>query len=123
VTKIVVLVIALVGITIASIGLLPVFGSLYNQHLFPLGRLAKTIHEGDSFDAVRSKFIAYRDRHGEDRAIQFSEFESETDLLRTRAIPKSKGLHLYDESCFDDVQLTVLFDSDGRVSEKLLISD
>ena len=55
--------------------------------------------------------------------MEFSEFESETDLLRTREIPKAAGLRLYDESIFDDVQLTVLFDSEGRVSEKLFVGD
>ncbi len=102
---------------------MPFLPQLYNQHAFPLGRLAKSIHEGDSFDEVHRKFVEYYAEHHGRRPVQFSEFESETDLLRTKAIPKSRGLHLYDESVFDDVQLSVLFDQEGRVVDMLFVGD
>lgn len=116
-----------IGVVVALLLLLllgiPFYPLLYNKHVFDLGKLASTVHEGDQIEDVRRKFVAYYEEHKEQRPVQFSEFESETDLLRTREIPKATGLHLYDESPFDDVQLTVLFDSEGRVSEKLFVGD
>ena len=111
------------GLLLVLVFGMPFYGYFYNCHIFPLGRLANSIHEGDAFEDVRSKFAAYYEEYRDQRPVQFSQFESETDLLKSRAIPKSRGLHLYDETVFDDVQLSVLFDGEGRVSEKLFVGD
>jgi hypothetical protein len=112
-----------ISIVLVLVFAMPFYGAFYNTHISPLGRLAKSVHEGDRFEDVREKFVAYFEKYQGQHPVQFSEFESETDLLRTREIPKANGLHLYDETVFDDVQLSVLFDSNGRVSEKLFIGD
>ena len=115
-----------IGLALLALVLLlgmPIYANVYNRHVFPLGRLAGSVNVGDEYEEVRRKFAAYHHEYRDRRPVQFSEFETEEDLLQTRRIPKSRGLHVYDESFFDDVQVSVLFDQDGRVLEKLFIGD
>ena len=98
-------------------------GHFYNYYFFPLGRLARDINQGDAYESVRERFETYYRTYRKQRPVQFSEFGLEARFEVGFRNNESKGLHLYDVSEFDDVQLTVLFDGDGRVSRKLFLGD
>jgi hypothetical protein len=109
-------------IVILAIGVYPF---LHNEYIHPLGRLSHSIAVGDRCESVRAKFKAYFAVRSESPEAQFSEFDSTTNdfYVRVLSIPSYTGLHLYDTSPFDDIQLTVLCGGDDRVTKILFVGD
>jgi hypothetical protein len=110
------------GIVALVLGI-TLYPMLHNRYVFPLGRLYGSVSKGEPYEEVRTKFAEYYESKKDEGQVQFNEQVVETDLLRTKQIPPSRVLSLYDLSAFDDVQLQVLFDERGRVSEVLFVGD
>lgn len=95
----------------------------HNRYVFPLGRLAGEIRRGDRCVEVERRFADYAARRRHAPELQLNRFTATKDLLRGDPVPPGRGLHLYDVSLFDDVQLSVRCDPSGRVAEMLFIGD
>lgn len=113
---------AVVGIAALLFGV-TFYPMLHNRYVFPLGRLYGSVSKGESYEAVHAKFAEYYESRRDRGTVQFNEQMVETDLLRTKQMPPSRTLSLYDLSAFDDVQLQVRFDAQGRVDEILFTGD
>jgi hypothetical protein len=113
---------AVVGIVALLLGV-AFYPMFHNRYVFPLGRLYGSVSKGEPYEEVRAKFTSYYEARKDGGEVQFNEQVVESDLLRTKQIPPSRMLSLYDLSAFDDVQLQVLFDAQGRVDEVLFIGD
>jgi hypothetical protein len=101
----------------------PFLAYAYNKYVFPLGRLARSIEIGDSYDEVHGKLANYYASKSGQPQLQFVEYESATDLTYTRAIPKATVLAIYDLSIFSEVKLSILFDEQKHVADVLFIGD
>ena len=96
---------------------------IYNYTFHPLARINSQISNGDSIENVRNLLIKYEEKHGENDILQFvDEYPNSTcDPLKRENVMGC--LSLYDESIFDDVQLTVYFDKDDKVVDKMYVGD
>jgi hypothetical protein len=99
-----------------------IYPFVHNNYIHPLGRLSRTISEGDQCDQVRKAFREYVAAHPSPD-LQFTEPNFTADILRTKEVTPAIGLFLYDLSTFDDLQLTVRCNSEGKVAEVLFIGD
>lgn len=98
------------------------YPDLHNQYVHPLGRLSLDVSEGDSCASVRERFSQYAADHPSPE-LQFTEPTFTTDLLYTTSVVPSAGLYLRDVNVFDDLELSVRCDPQGRVAEVLFIGD
>ena len=96
----------------------------HNEFLHPLGRLSRDIEVGQTCDQVSEMFTIYMREHAVSSRASASEHQLTHDLLRHhKDLPPSRGLSLYDESVFDDLQIRVRCDAAGKVAETLRILD
>ncbi len=103
--------------------LIPVGAFVYNEYIFGLGKLHKSLAVGDSYDEVYSMYSAYIDGRTNTECFQFSEGIRENDFSGL-PIAESKYLFIYDcSSLFDDVQLGVLFDGADKVKKLYFVGD
>lgn len=101
----------------------PFLAYAYNNYVFGLGRLARSIEIGDGYEEVYGKLAAYYESRKGKPQLQFVEYESTQDLRYTRDIPKAKVLAIYDLSVFSQVQLSLQFDEQERVADSLFVGD
>ena len=99
------------------------FGYLYNHHVAPLARLASEIEVGDPFSEVHQKFVSYYKSRGPAGSIDFTARNSESGQWTADVMVPANGLYLSDHGFFDDIKLTVEFDSGGKVQRISLIGD
>lgn len=96
---------------------------IHNRYVHPLGRLSRQVVVGNSCNVVADVFQQYVRTESISPQVHYSDHMLTQDLRFTRDIPPSRGLALYDVSAFDDLQLRVRCSQEGRVAEKVFISD
>ena len=102
---------------VVGLALWPFF---YNQHVFPLGRLSKTIHIEDPCDEVERQFADYYRKHQDAQEIYFN---TGTPGRLYGAANYARSLSLYHVNLFDDIQLNVWCGADDRVVKIQFIGD
>jgi hypothetical protein len=111
---------------VAGVLLLPVavigYPLVHNYHVVPLARLRDRVQRGDDCAEAARALAAYfhaRQARGNDD-VQFTDQSTSDDHAFQNLHPPRRMLHLYDLTLFDDVQLTVLCQPDGRRVERVL---
>ena len=82
---------------------------IYNYHLFSLAQLKNGISVGDQYNLVVTKFEHYQREH--------------TGVSELQVSIEPDKLFIYHVNVFDDCQLTVTFNSAGKVSNIAYIGD
>lgn len=95
----------------------------YNYNLAPPAKLMKQIKNGQSYQEVYSLVLQYENKYKNDPDVSVS--VGDTDLLTATAlkIPKGKYIHIYHDSFADDLQLTIYFDTQGKVVDIEYVGD
>ena len=99
------------------------YPAFHNHYLHPIGRMSREIAVGSQCDGVRESFSDYVRESGS-ADTQFSEGRTTRDLYRTKVVPESKTVHLYDTNLFDDLQIEIRCSLEtDKVVEVLAILD
>jgi len=101
------------------------YPDIHNNHIFPLGRLHKSIVSGDSFVEVREKFLDYytRQRREDDNGnVQFMIGIRDEDFYGM-PMNESQYIYLSDVSYFGDLQLGVIFDKEEKANQIYFTGD
>ena len=94
----------------------------YNRYFFPLGRLYGELERGQQYVEIEKKFLEYYDKYKADDEIQLDQGHTKGHIMKG-PISETRHLFIYHVSFLDDVQLQVLFDSDGKANEIIFIGD
>ena len=115
----------LIAVSSVTLGVLgaALYPLVHNRYLHPVGQLYGTIRVGDPCTDVRAAFLKYHEHRRLNGVTQLATYSTEEALLKTEPVAPSKALHLYDESLFDDVQLTVRCDPANLVAAVQFIGD
>jgi len=100
----------------------PFLAVFYNYNLHPLSFLSSDIKNGDGLESVQNKFKSYAEIYGGDDEFQYALRFPDKSCDRHKKVAEG-CIFIRDNSIFDVVQLTVFFDADGRVVDKLYIGD
>jgi hypothetical protein len=107
--------IALLGLCLIALKL----PHIYNNYIFPLGRLHRSISYGDNYAEVNEKFIKYvTEQRGraENPDIQLL-FGTRQEDFNDRPIEESQYMYLFDVSYFDEIHLGVIFNQQQQVND------
>ena len=96
---------------------------IYNYTFHPLARINNQISNRDSIENVRNLLKKYEEKHEKNDILQFVDEYPDPTCGPLKRENVMGCLSLYDESIFDDVQLAVYFDKDGKVVDKMYIGD
>jgi len=82
---------------------------IYNHYLFSLARLKNSISIGDDYSLISKKFENYQEKN--------------TGNGELYVVIEKRKLFIYHVNIFDDCQLTVEFDLNGKVKNVFYIGD
>ena len=104
--------------------LLIIMGSIYyNNNLSPVAKLKGKIYLGQTYEDVAALFDEHKEQYKNDQNIYFSNGLTKKRWPKRSELPTGKYTHLYQWCLMDDLQLTVYFDKNNKVSHVDFISD
>jgi hypothetical protein len=97
------------AITLGFLFSLGAWPYLYNHHIFSLARLKNSVEIGDDYSLIAKRFDEYDLAHKKNGDLQ--------------VVIEESRLFIYHVSTFDDCQLTVSFDTSGKVKNIDYVGD